>query len=187
MNAKVEGIRWQELERTDHVLQIYDEDAQFLDGLQGYVMDGLQAGESVVVIATASHRNALREKLVREGLDMELAEREDRYIALSAQDTLDQFMVSGTPDEERFRTVVGELIARARANGRDLRAFGEMVALLWARGNRAGAVRLEQLWNRLLGSERFPLFCAYPRLGFGREFSTAVHDVCSSHTQVFGV
>ena len=28
-------------------------------------------------------------------------------------------------------------------------AFGEMVALLWAEGNHAAAIRLEELWNDL--------------------------------------
>jgi hypothetical protein len=140
----------------------------------------------VIVIATLPHRNELRERLLRDGIDVDTAARNQRYIALSAQDTLDCFMVAGMPDETLFRIAIGDVIGRARRAGRDLRAFGEMVALLWAGGNRAGAVRLEQLWNQLLGNERFPLFCAYPRLGFGREFSSAVHHVCASHTRVFG-
>jgi hypothetical protein len=180
------GVRWEELQRNDHVLQIYDEDGLFLDGLQGYVMAGLESGESVVVIATPSHCNALRERLAGDGVDVAAAERDDRFIALDAQDTLDLFMVGNMPDEARFRTAIGAVLARARSGGRDLRAFGEMVALLWARGNQAGAVALEMLWNNLLGTERFPLFCAYPRMGFGREFSSAVHRVCASHTRVFG-
>ena len=180
-------IHWDGLGRDDHVLQIYDEDSHFLDVLHAYVSDGLRGGEAVVVIASAPHREALRERLLRAGLDVDTAAHQQRYIALSAQDTLDCFMVGGLPDEALFRMTVGDVIARARRAGRDLRAFGEMVALLWARGNRAGATRLEQLWNDLLGTERFPLFCAYPRLGFGKEFSTAVHHVCAAHTRVFGV
>jgi hypothetical protein len=179
-------IRWHHLERTAHVLQIYDQDAQLLQALGEYAADGLAAGESVVIIATSPHCAALRERLCAAGLDMDAAEREDRYIALPAQDTLERFMVAGLPDDERFRATLSGVIARARAAGQGLRAFGEMVALLWTGGNRTGAVRLEQAWNRLLHGERFPLFCAYPRDGFGREFSSAVHDVCASHTRVFG-
>ena len=180
------GLRWDELQRTDHVLQIYDEDGFFLDGLQGYVTSGVESGETVVVIATGAHCNALRERLAADGLDVGSTEREDRLIMLPAQETLERFMVASMPDEARFRAVIGPIVARARAGGRDLRAFGEMVALLWARGNQAGAVALEMLWNEVLGVERFPLFWAYPRVGFGREFSSAVHRVCASHTRVFG-
>jgi MEDS: MEthanogen/methylotroph, DcmR Sensory domain len=180
-------VFWGELSPCDHVLQIYDDDSAFLDSLRGFLADGLDAGESVVVIATASHRQELARRLEQVGHDIAALSAQDRYISLSAQDTLDQFMVRGLPDEQRFRTVIGDVITRARGGNRKVRAFGEMVALLWARGNRAANVHLELIWNDLLRSQRFPLFCAYPRIGFTQEISSAIHAVCDAHTRVIGI
>ena len=53
------------------------------------------------------------------------------------------------------------MVAQAAQNGRRVRAFGEMVALLWSEGNQAAAIRLEELWNELALSQTFCLFCAY--------------------------
>ena len=176
-------VFWGELAPCEHVLQIYDEDAPFMDSLQGFIAEGLERGESVIVIATASHREEMSRRLSLAGHDVEALAAGDRYIALSAQDTLDTFMVRGTPEVERFRRTIKSVIERARRGGRPVRAFGEMVALLWARGNRAATVQLELYWNDLLRSERFPLFCAYPRVGFTQEISSAIHAVCEAHTR----
>ena len=177
-------VFWGELAPCEHVLQIYDEDAVFLEHLQGFVCEGLDAGEAVIIIATASHREELARRLELAGYDIEALAEDSRYIALSAQDTLDRFMDRGAPDEARFRRVIGDVITRARAGDRKVRAFGEMVALLWARGNRSATVMLELLWNDMLRSERFPLFCAYPKAGFTQELSAAIHAVCEAHTRL---
>ncbi|HSJ96142.1 MAG TPA: MEDS domain-containing protein [Myxococcota bacterium] len=94
-------------------------------------------------------------------------------------------MLGGSPDEARFERVIGELIERARAGGRRVRAIGELVALLWARGNQSAAVHLEYLWNRMLKARRFPLFCAYPRMSFTDDLALSVDAVCRAHTRVF--
>lgn len=179
-------VVWSELPRCDHVLHIYDDDAGFLDHVQTFIEEGLTADESVIVIATASHRKTLEHRLAYSGTDIGTAAREGRYIALSAQETLDRFMVRGSPDEERFNETIMGVVERARASGRNVRAFGEMVALLWARGNHAGTVRLEYLWNKLLCSQHFPLFCAYPSRTFHSEVSPSVETICAAHTRVVG-
>ncbi len=69
--------------------------------------------------------------------------------------------------------------------GRRVHAFGEMVALLWASGNREGAIRVEELWNELGRVHRFALFCAYPIVGFDQESDAAsLLGVCSCHGRV---
>ena len=93
-------------------------------------------------------------------------------------------MVNGWPDEQRFERAIGEILEKARRNGRKIRAFGEMVALLWAKGNRDATLRLEQLWHGLCQRESFSLFCAYPRSGFTKQASESVADICALHSKV---
>jgi hypothetical protein len=65
-----------------------------------------------------------------------------------------------------------------------MRAFGEMVALLWAQGHNAATLRLEQLWNELIGQEALALFCAYPRIGATRDLTEVLAEVCAAHSKV---
>ncbi len=56
---------------------------------------------------------------------------------------------------------------KTRRDGRRVRAFGEMVAVLWDQGQNAATVRLEHLWHKLCPEEKdFSLFCTYPKAGF---------------------
>jgi hypothetical protein len=178
-------IAWEALPPRAHVLQVYSGDASLLDALEGFAAAGLAAGETVIVIATPGHVALLEGRLQSRGLDLGAARAEDRLIELPAAETVQQFMLGDWPDEQLFRETMGPVIARARAGGRKVRAFGEMVALLWAAGNEPAAVRLEYLWNKLLATEQFPLFCAYPRAGFSEGLDAAVRSVCTAHTHTF--
>jgi PAS domain S-box-containing protein len=93
-------------------------------------------------------------------------------------------MRNGEPDEELFDQVIGRQIAQAVAGGRQLRAFGEMVALLASEGNARAAVRLEDLWNRLREAYGFSLFCAYPLSGLGPLSEEEFHSICGAHSRV---
>jgi MEDS: MEthanogen/methylotroph, DcmR Sensory domain len=177
-------VFWGEIAPTEHVCQIYGDETIFMDALEGFIGSGLRAGDSVIVIATAGHLHALEQRLRGNWLDLDRARWEDRYIALLAQETLGKFMVNGLPDEELFKTTVNGLITRARGNGRKVRAFGEMAAILWAEGNAGATVRLEHLWNKLQADQQFPLFCAYPRAGFTRDAAVSIKTICDTHSKV---
>lgn len=176
---------WGELQPREHSVQIYGNETLFMDALEGYASAGLRRLESVVIISTAVHLHELEKRLRTNWLDLDRARWEDRYVALLAQETLSRFMVGGMPDENRFNSVVGAIVRRARGPAkRALRAFGEMVALLWAEGNHAGAIALESLWNRFQAVEAFPLFCAYPREGFKGSASDSMRAVCEAHSRI---
>jgi MEDS: MEthanogen/methylotroph, DcmR Sensory domain len=93
-------------------------------------------------------------------------------------------MVQNWPDEERFSKFVETLILRAAVNDRRVRVFGEMVALLWARGQAAATVRLEHLWEQFCNSQSFSLFCAYPKAGLTKELTDSFATICAAHTLV---
>jgi hypothetical protein len=94
------------------------------------------------------------------------------------------FMRNGWPDEELFRRLVRGLLSCAKRDGRKVRAFGEMVAVLWAQGEHAATVRLEYLWRELCGADHFSLLCAYPRVGFTQDLTSSIADICAAHSRV---
>lgn len=177
-------VCWEEIAHDDHSVQIYADSQSFLDALEGFVSGGLRVGESVIVIATEMHRRALDRKLIRRGYDVEQAKLSNRYIAVDAQATLNQFMVDGRVDSEKFNACVMELLARARGNGRLVRAFGEMVALLWAQGDRVSTIELESEWNDFCARVGLRLFCAYPSSAFTDAHQDSLHTICAHHSRV---
>jgi hypothetical protein len=177
-------VFWGEVFPSEHFVQIYDDDSGFMDTLEAFINDGLQADDGVVVIATPTHLSALETRLERYGLDLNEFRAQDRYIGLEAEQVLPRFMVNGWPDDARFKQVIADLITRARGEGRKVRAFGEMVAVLWARGDQGATVRLEHLWNNLCQTETFSLFCAYPRAGLTRDLSKSIREICAAHSRV---
>lgn len=53
--------------------------------------------------------------------------------------------------------------------------YGEMVNLLWEKGNLSAALRLEQLWNELGKTHSFALHCSYAM----DIFDPATHCCCA--------
>lgn len=179
-------VFWGEISPCEHLVQFYENDGVFLDTLEGYVLGGLRAGEAVVILATEQHIKALDRRLGRRGADLEAARASDQYITVDAERVLERFMVNQWPDDDLFHEFVNELLGRAKANGRRVRAFGELVAVLWARGCSGATVRLEHLWHKLCHEESFSLFCAYPRVGFTQDAEASIRDICAQHSKLVG-
>jgi signal transduction histidine kinase/ActR/RegA family two-component response regulator len=170
---------------SDHFVQFYEADGFLLNSLSGFIGTALIAGDGALVVATRPHCDGLNALLHANGLDVSGAKVRGQYISLDAAETLSKFMVNGSPEPVRFREVIGNAISTVTDGRARVRAFGEMVALLWAEGNHAGAIRLEELWNDLQNSHSFSLFCAYPMNGFGGEkFADSLTSVCTVHSRV---
>jgi hypothetical protein len=175
---------WGEIAPSEHIAQFYEDDAGLIDTLTGFVGGGLKAGDSTIVIATPRHLRSLEQSLASTDVDLVSAILEDRYIALDAEATLASFMVEGWPDEERFSRLLSQLLVRAMVKNRKVRAFGEMVALLWARGEIAATVQLERMWQRACQSRTLPLLCAYPKTECIRAFKASLDEICAAHSRV---
>jgi len=177
-------IFWSELAPADHIVQIYENDKVFLDSLEGFAGSGILAGEAVILIATKEHLHAVKERLMRHGFDIESLIASDRFIGLEANETLSKFMVNNWPDEKLFFETVKAVFKRAQKNSRKVRAFGEMVALLWQEGFSDATVQLEKLWNQFHKKGAFSLFCAYPKKGFKQDISKSIHTICCEHSKI---
>jgi uncharacterized protein YoaH (UPF0181 family) len=175
---------WSSISPCDHFLQVYRNEVVFLDALEGFVGSGLRAGEAVIVIATARNIHELEKRLRARWIDVDRARWQGNYLPVLAQETLSKFMVDGFPDEELFDATARKLIAQARGDGRKVRSFSEMVALLWAQGNAPATIRLELLWSGVCRAESLPVFCAYSQEVFDRDASAPAQLLCAAHSQL---
>ena len=171
----------------EHVVQLYGSNDQLLtQNVSRYLAEGIRRGDALVVIATPEHADAISQELALHGADAESASRDGRLVVLDARETLNRFLVAGQPDERLFRDVVGEVLAEAhrRSSTGHVRAFGEMVGLLWVAGERAAATRLEAYWNDLLRGAACSLFCAYPIDIYESGDTFGLDAVLGSHTHM---
>lgn len=174
-----------DLRRPAHAGTFFDADEDLVAEVAAYAAAGLAGDEAVIVVATLAHAEAVEARPVRRGIDLAEARTSGRYVVLDAAETLDLLEVDGALDAPRFTTLGDALLAEAGAGGRPVRIFGEMVALLWARGAVAEAIRLERLWNELASVRNFSLLCAYPVSSFldACELPDAAR-ICAEHSHL---
>ena|SRR5687768_422103 len=165
-----------------HAVQFYNDDATLSRIVAGFLGDGFATGDPAIVIATPEHRVELEASLRTRSIDVDALQRRGDLVLLDARETLDTFMVDGMPQGGAFRRVVGQVIAQVCRTRPEctVRAYGEMVNLLWKDGLEAAAIRLETLWNELANTHDFKLLCGYSMGNFYK--GAAIEDIKSHHS-----
>lgn len=164
LNASTQTLPNRPMSR--HSVEFYRSETDLLPNLSKFIVSGIGQGESCIIIATKPHSVKFRKAISQAGIKCLSAERSGHLLILDAQQTLNQFMVNGLPDREKFYKSVGAIISEQSSKSNGLRAFGEMVALLWKAGNKKAVIQLESLWEELGNYYPFNLYCAYPELHF---------------------
>jgi excisionase family DNA binding protein len=165
-----------------HFVLFYEADAYLEKSVAEFLAGGLSRGNPALVVATPAHCAGIADRLIAAGIDVAAARAEKRLVELDAAQTLDQFTIDGRPDAARFDAVVGTLVG---SMGSGCRIFGEMVALLVARGNAEAALALEGMWNELQLRQPFALLCGYPMDQLAsNDLARVVDDTCGAHTAV---
>jgi signal transduction histidine kinase len=163
------GFTFNEIGPREHLVQFYETDSFLIHTVREYV----QNADCVLLVVTKEHKKQL-EKF-----------KKDSWIILDADTTLSKFMKNDLPDRILFYEHIGKKIKNALKKTSNVRAFGEMVAVLFERGNHKAAHALEELWNELQTEVAFSLLCAYPMKSFkGSNFATPFSKVCTHHTRV---
>lgn len=166
-----------------HSVQFYDTHDALIDRLAGIVCSGLLIGNSILIIANEQHRNQLLRTLDRLELNVRKSAHKRRFSMCDCKETLSLFMRNDMPDAELFRATVGQWVIESESKDRGLTVFGEMVAALWAEGNKAGAIALERCWHDTLKENAFHLHCAYPRSLFLENESDSL-NICEVHLHI---
>lgn len=173
-----------------HLVQLYGTDDRLLTrNVSRFLAEGLRRGDGLVTIALPEHIASIARQL-RDERGYSKAVLEGRLVFLDAHVTLHSLTVDGLPDSNLFDRIIGSTLkqVQTRAGHTGLRAYGEMVGILWKQGQFAAAARLEELWNQLLKSSHIRLFCGYPIDVFGEEFQVENMDpLLCAHTHMLPV
>ena len=168
-----------------HAVHFYDDDEHLQLTVGNFLADGLVIGQPVVSIATQRHTALFAAGLRERGFDVDQLQASRDLTLIDAHYLLDEFTADQIPEADRFRVVVGEILERAGARRRVVRAYGDMVDVLWKDDNTAGALHLEKSWNALASAFHFALLCGYSigNVMSGQQLA-AFEDVCGAHHHV---
>lgn len=165
----------------EHEVAAYDDAAALVHRVARFVAESLADGLPVVMASRPAHHRAIVATLTAMGADPVRAGLDGDLVILDADETLALFMVDGHPEAHRFAELVASVLP---AGGGPVSVFGEMVAVLWERGDMVAALELESLWNTVLAAHPIRLLCAYPGellAGAGLE---DVSQMCDLHDHV---
>jgi hypothetical protein len=170
-----QGESWHQLlaeaAPRDHIVQLY-QDQDFLNrAVCRFAAAALANGEAVILVPTRAHWQAFRPRLEAEGADVEAAQRNGQLSVVDADELLPRFMREALPDAPVFLGLAAEVIGRARGSGRypQVRWWGEMVNVLWERGEVAASMNLEDLFDQLAHEHEIAIFCSFLMDNFNGE------------------
>jgi MEDS: MEthanogen/methylotroph, DcmR Sensory domain len=147
----------------DHIVQLY-QDQQFLNrAVCRFAASAIANGEGVILVPTVAHWDAFRPRLEAEGVDVKAAESRGQLTIVDADDLLPTFMRDTMPDSPVFLGLAADVISRAKGDGRypKVRWWGEMVNLLWERGDVGASMALEDLFDELAHKQDVAIFCSF--------------------------
>jgi MEDS: MEthanogen/methylotroph, DcmR Sensory domain len=165
---------------ADHVVVFYQSEDELAEQAADCLLGAIRRDGVAIVVAGPVHRQAFRNRLANAGVDIARANGRGLYVELDAGETIARFMVNGWADPASFWQAIAPLLKTAASDGRPVRIFGEMVALLWQQGLVSAAVDVEALWNELRAQYPFDLMCAYP------DAVLADHEHADAVTQLYG-
>jgi hypothetical protein len=147
----------------DHIVQLY-QDQRFLNrAVCRFAAAAIANGEGVILVPTVAHWDAFRPRMEAEGVDIKAAENRGQLTIVDADNLLPTFMRDGMPDSPVFMGLAANVVSQARGNGRypKVRWWGEMVNVLWERGEVGASMALEDQFDRLAHEQDIAIFCSF--------------------------
>src|SRR4029077_401869 len=147
----------------DHIVQLYQDQDFLTYAVCRFASAGFANGEGVILVSTLDHWTAFRRRLEAEGVDVPAAPARGQLTVVDAEELLPRFMRGAMPDPPVFNGVFTDVVGQARAERsyQKLRVWGEMVDVLWERGDVAASMNLEDLFDQLAKKVDISIFCSF--------------------------
>jgi hypothetical protein len=158
----------------DHIVQLY-QDQDFLNrAVCRFAGAALANGEGIILVPTLAHWNTIGPRLEAEGVDVKAARERGQLTVVDSDELMPRFMKAAMPDSALFLGLAGDVIGQVRAGGRyqKVRWWGEMVNVLWERGDVAASMNLEDQFDQLAKKQDIAIFCSFQMDNFNGEVHT---------------
>ena len=155
----------------DHIVQLYQDEDFLGRAVCRFAGGALANGEGIILVPTLTHWNAIRPRLEAEGVDVKAARERGQLTVVDADECLPRFMRNSMPDSSIFLGLAADVIGQARAGARyqKVRWWGEMVNVLWERGDVGASMDLEDQFDRLAKKHDIAIFCSFLMDNFNGE------------------
>jgi DNA-binding NarL/FixJ family response regulator len=172
-----------------HEVAFYPNDASFIDGFARFAKSALKSGNSIVVVATKSHRDGIRQRLTEDAVDLDTAIKAGSYVEADAIQTLSAVMANDMPAADRVAAIATNLITRASKGAQQERSrvaiCGELAPTLLAEGKTEAAMQMERLFDEITRAHGLNLLCGYVlSTAPHKKNSQIVERICSEHSAV---
>jgi DNA-binding NarL/FixJ family response regulator len=161
----VEHARRRSPNMRRHEAMFYSHEALLLEEWAAIGERALNAGSTFIIVAFDEHRTRVHAMLEARGVNVAGALRDGRFMSLTVDEAISQWIVDGLPDETRFWTAITSvMLAAARACSSEephIVACGECAPSLCAEGDAKGAILVEQLWDEVAETYNLDIFCGY--------------------------
>jgi hypothetical protein len=172
--------------RDRHVVQLYRDEGVLRRAVVAWIAPSLRAGGGAALLCTHAHATELRRELREAGLGPEVLERAGRLVFVDAREAMARFLVGDAVDAAAFKALGAEIfgkIRQASTPGREIRAWGEIVDVLWKEERPETAMLLEALWNDVIVEQQIRLLCSYEVDNLDPEsHAGTIRDMCGSHS-----
>jgi hypothetical protein len=148
---------------SDHIVQLYQDEDFLSRAVCRFAAAAIANGEGIILVPTQAHWDAIRPRLEAEGVDVDAARERGQLTVVDADEFLPRFMRDNMPDSPIFLGLAADVIGKAHAGGQyqKVRWWGEMVDVLWERGDVAASMQLEDLFDQLAKRHDIAIFCSF--------------------------
>lgn len=157
---------------SEHAVHFYSRDEDLCAKVAEFLLDGLRDHERVLILATAGHwadiARRVSSAIGAAALDRAIADNDVTF--QDADAVVDAITTNGVVDRERFRAMITAALTPLAP---PVRVFGEVVALLAARGRFDDAIAIEALGDHLAHTAHVQVLCAYDLRHFDSPAATA--------------
>lgn len=164
---------------SEHIVRFYETDDHVCAGVAEFVAEGLRSEEHVLVLVTAEHWRDICARLAASDVSCETAIERRQLMVADAEALLDETLLDGVVEKERFARTVTPLLCQT---GTPQRVYSEVMSLLVGRANLEAALALEEFGHDVAHRVGARVLCAYDlrhlRSGRGSE---EVQAVCACH------
>ncbi len=178
--------RWRHRPRPWHDVQLYATDAFLVDAVAAFFETALEAGDSIIAVASEPHREALDAQFGARGLDVASLVATGRYISIDASAALEAILIDGTPDRLRFGAAFDPLFERAvtAAPGAHVSSFGEIAQILCDQGKLDAMTRLERIAGEYTLPRPLSILCGYSTARRADDSIDLAPRICAEHSAI---